>query len=68
MDRTTTSPDALRPQPPSRRAVFAARTFVVRLAARIPGLDPHAARRNAWEAVCATRERRRQWDAANEHA
>ncbi len=46
----------------SHRAVTAARRVVVGLAARLPGFDIHAARRNAWEAVCADRERRRQWE------
>jgi hypothetical protein len=40
----------------------AARGLVGGLAVRLPGFDTGAARRNAWEAVCADRERRRQWD------
>jgi hypothetical protein len=49
---------------PPRKAVTAARRVVVGVATRLPGFDIKAARRNAWEAVCADRERRRQWDDA----
>jgi hypothetical protein len=52
-----------RPAVTSRRsAMAAARGLVGGLAVRLPGFDTGAARRNAWEAVCADRERRRQWD------
>ena len=47
-----------------RRAVDLARDLVVGVAGRLAGLDRKAAQRNAWEAVCADRERRRQWDEA----
>ncbi|MEQ4205363.1 hypothetical protein ABN028_12235 [Actinopolymorpha sp. B17G11] len=40
----------------------AARGLVGGLAVRLPVFDTRAARRNAWEAVCADRERRRQWN------
>ncbi len=49
---------------PRRRLVDATRVMVVSLAAGLSALDRHAARRNAWEAVCANRERRRQWEEA----
>ena len=40
--------------------VRGARSVVGRLAALLAA-DAEVARRNAWEAVCADRERRRQW-------
>lgn len=40
--------------------VRGARSVVGRLAALLAA-DTEVARRNAWEAVCADRERRRQW-------
>jgi hypothetical protein len=48
--------------PPTRPRTFvgSARSMVGRLASLIHG--PDAARRNAWEAVCADQERRRQWN------
>jgi hypothetical protein len=52
-----------RPAVTSRRsAMAAARGLVGGLAVRLPVFDPRGARRNAWEAVCADRERRRQWN------
>ena len=49
---------------PRRTAVRSVRTGVVGIAARLLGFDALAARRNAWEAVCVNRERRRQWEEA----
>ncbi|WP_020576061.1 hypothetical protein [Actinopolymorpha alba] len=52
------------PSSPHRTLADTARTVVRHVTARVPGFDVNAARRNAWEAVCADQERRRQWEEA----
>ncbi|MET9018967.1 hypothetical protein ABZV93_03185 [Actinopolymorpha sp. NPDC004070] len=53
-------PDSAYPQPWPPPLVRGARSVVGRLAALLAA-DADVARRNAWESVCADRERRRQW-------
>ncbi|MFD2081951.1 hypothetical protein SAMN05421678_101187 [Actinopolymorpha cephalotaxi] len=66
MSSRAPSPDSVaayaQPGPPP--LVRGARSVVVRLAALLAA-DAGIARRNAWEAVCADRERRRQWSEAS---
>ena len=50
------------PPPRPRTLVGSARSMVGRLASPVHGPDAVTARRNAWEAVCVDRERRRQWN------
>lgn len=65
MTRPTATAASVRPRRlPGRTSARSVRMGVVSLAARLLGFDALAARRNAWEAVCVNRERRRQWEEA----
>jgi hypothetical protein len=57
---TSPGPATAPPRPGPPPLVRGARSMVGLLAALLAA-DAGVARRNAWEAVCADRERRRQW-------
>ncbi|GAA2754726.1 hypothetical protein [Actinopolymorpha rutila] len=57
---TSPEPVAAYAQPGPPPLVRGARSVVGRIAALL-ATDADVARRNAWEAVCADQERRRQW-------